>query len=69
MVYDVEGYADGDGTVIGVHLTSSYDKEKHMYWLTIDEIVRVFSSVIDDEFRELQMYRDPDTNEMKVKKD
>lgn len=68
MVYDTKHFPEGEGVVTGVHLTSSYDKEVSIYWVEINEIIRVFQSVIEDELLSLKMYRDPDTNEMKVNK-
>ncbi|WP_417319301.1 hypothetical protein [Erythrobacter aureus] len=68
MVYDVDGYLEGEGIITGVHLTSTYDKEKLLYCVSIEEILRLFRSVIDDDMTRLEMYRDPSTNEMKVKK-
>ena len=69
MVYDTEAFPEDQGVVTGVHLTSGYDKEKAIYWIEVSEILRVFQSVINDEHNSLEMFRDPDNNEMKVKKD
>ncbi|OBX20686.1 hypothetical protein A9995_03030 [Erythrobacter sp. QSSC1-22B] len=68
MVYDVEEYSEGEGVVVGVHLTSSYDKQKSIYWIKTSEILRVFNSVVADSLDKLDMDRDPETREMKVRK-
>lgn len=59
---------DEDGFISGVHLTSSYEKEKYIYQVNIQEILRVFSSVINDEQSILEIKRDPITKELRVKK-
>ena len=69
MVYDVDGMIDGEGLVTGVHLTSDYESERSIYWFEINEILRVFKSVIDDAFAEFSMHRDPSSGEWKVRKD
>jgi len=68
MVYDDEGIIDGQGLVTGVHLTSDFESEKAIYWFQLDEILRVFRSVVEDEFTEFSMHRDPQSGEWKVRK-
>ena len=68
MIYDGETDEEEGGAVTGVHVTSEYEKEKHVYWIEISEILRVFRSVIKDQQDVLSMERDPETKELKVKK-
>tara|TARA_R110000772_G_scaffold37859_6_gene89676 strand:- start:2678 stop:3241 length:564 start_codon:yes stop_codon:yes gene_type:complete len=68
MVYDMEDYSEGEGTISGVYVTSSYEKEKLLYWVEISEILRIFHSIINDEIEKLELIPDPKTREMKVKK-
>ena len=59
---------DESGIVAGVLVTSSYEKDKTVYLIGIPEIIGVFRSVSRDDLSDLQMYRDAETNEMKVRK-
>jgi hypothetical protein len=68
MVTDGEDVEYERGAVTAVHLTSDFEKEKHVYAIEIIEILRVFRSVIKDEQNGILMERDPKTREMKVKK-
>lgn len=66
MVYEDRGFEIDEAAIIGVHLTSSHDKEKSIFWVEIVEIIRVFSSIIQDKNNIVRMSRDPDNGEMKV---
>lgn len=66
MVYEYDGFPEGQGVVSGVHLTSGFDKEKYIYWFDISEILRVFCSIVEDQNNVLSMHRDPKTNEWVV---
>ncbi|PKP90343.1 MAG: hypothetical protein CVT75_11480 [Alphaproteobacteria bacterium HGW-Alphaproteobacteria-14] len=66
MIYDLDGHAEGEGTIASVHLTSDFEKENAIYQFEIAELLRVFRSVAEDELAVFKLGRNPSTGEWKI---